>query len=382
LSSIFAIRLITYGSIGNTAVRKNHSSNLGEGPNSLPWVTVQGIDRFASLLYDAFDWLGAPSNETIAGNCLIQKVSSHHAPRMESELKSLKFVAGLSLLIVLLSSGAAQGQMDNKEAIAKGQYIFSLAGGCACHSEPKGTQHAGARAFPIPFGKVFSTNLTADKETGLGDWTDQQISDAITKGIRRDGSRILPVMPYGPYSGMAQDDLKALIGFLRTLKPVRKPTPDLETSVPLLRSVAAEGWLKTFGNFFTSPATAPKSGVQRGKYLVDHVAICGDCHTPRRALGVPNSAMYLAGASRDIGPLGELVPNITPDKDTGIASWQRAEIADLLITGTKPDLDYVRGLMYDVVQGTSHGYRNMSREDALAIADYLKSIPAIKNKIK
>jgi mono/diheme cytochrome c family protein len=192
----------------------------------------------------------------------------------------------------------------------------------------------------------------------------------------------LPLMPYGPYSGMAQDDLKALIAFLRTLKPVRKATPELQTSVPMFRSIAAEGWLKAFGQFFTPPATAPKSGIERGKYLTEHVAICGDCHTPRSSIGVPNRSMYMAGAGRDIGPLGELVPNITPDKETGIGAWKREEIADLLITGTKPDLDYVRGLMYDAIQGTSHGYRNMTRADALAIADYLKSIPAIKNKVK
>jgi mono/diheme cytochrome c family protein len=277
---------------------------------------------------------------------------------------------------------AAHAQMDGKELVAKGQYIFSVAGGCACHSDPKGTQHAGTRAFPIPFGTVYSTNLTADKETGLGAWTDQQIADATAKGIRRDGSRIIPVMPFGLYSGMVHDDLKALIAFLRTLKPVRKPTPELQASIPLLRSVATEGWLKAFGQFFTPPATAPKSGLERGKYLTDHVAICGDCHTPRSSIGVPNRVMYLAGASKEIGPLGELMPNITPDKDTGVGSWTRDDIAELLRKGTKPDLDYVRGLMFDVIEGTSHGYRNMSREDALAIADYLKSIPAIKNKIK
>lgn len=288
----------------------------------------------------------------------------------------------LFLRIALLVSAAAHAQTDSKDMVLKGQYIFSLAGGCACHSDPKGTQHAGGRALPIPFGTVYSTNLTPDQETGLGGWTDQQIADATTKGIRRDGSRILPVMPYGLYSGMAQEDLKSLIAFLRTLKPVRKPTPELQTSVPLLRSVAAEGWLKAFGQFFTPPPTAPKNGSERGKYLADHVAICGDCHTPRSSIGVPNRALYLAGASKDIGPLGELVPNITPDKDTGIGAWRREDIAELLTKGTKPDLDYVRGLMYDVIEGTSHGYRNMSREDALAIADYLKSIPAIKNKIK
>ncbi len=297
---------------------------------------------------------------------------------MGSYLTSDRVIGLLVLPITLLLAGAAQAQTDSKELVAKGQTIFALAGGCACHSDPKGTQHAGGRAFPVPFGTVYSTNLTADKETGLGGWTDQQIADAITKGVGRDGGRSLPVMPYGPYSGMAHDDVKALIAFLRTLKPVRKPTPELQTSVPMLRSVAAEAWLKAFGQFFTSPATAPKSGIERGKYLTEHVAICGDCHTPRSSIGVPNRSMVMAGAGKDIGPLGERVPN----NETGIGTWKREEIADLLITGTKPDLDYVRGLMYDVIQGTSHGYRNMSREDALAIADYIKSIPAIKNKVK
>src|SRR5262245_3319216 len=300
---------------------------------------------------------------------------------MESYLNSAKLLA-LLVSLIALAAGAAQAQTVHQELIAKGQYIFSLAAGCSCHSDPKGTPHTGGRAFPIPFGTVYSTNLTADKETGLGAWTDQQIADAITKGITRDGGRTLPLMPYSPYSGMAQDDLKALIAFLRTLKPVRKPTPELQTSVPMLRSVAAEGWLKAFGQFFTSSPTAPKSGIERGKYLTEHVAICGDCHTPRSSIGVPNRSKYMAGAGKDIGPRGERVPNITPDNETGIGTWKREEIADLLLTGTKPDLDYVRGLMYDAIQGTSHGYRNMSRADALAIADYLKSIPPIKNKVK
>lgn len=293
-----------------------------------------------------------------------------------------KIVSFIFLLSSLFVSARVHGQTDSNALAAKGQYIFSVAGGCACHSDPKGTQHAGGRAFPIPFGTVYSTNLTADKETGLGAWTDRQIADATVKGIRRDGSRLIPVMPFGLYSGMAQEDLQTLIAFLRTLKPVRKPTPDLQASIPLLRNVATEGWLKAFGQFFSAPATAPKGGIERGKYLTDHVAICGDCHTPRSSIGVPNRSMYLAGASKEIGPLGELVPNITPDKDTGIGSWTRDDIAELLRKGTKPDLDYVRGLMFDMIEGTSHGYRHMSRDDALAIADYLKSVPAIKNRIK
>ena len=266
-------------------------------------------------------------------------------------------------------------------AVATGQYIFALAGGCACHTVPKGTPHAGARAFPIPFGTVYSTNITQDKETGLGAWTDQQIHDAMVKGLRQDGSRLLPVMPYEKYSGMAQEDLQSLIAYLRTLKPVKKVTPELKTWAPFARKLGTPIFLKIFGRFHSAPAQAPKTGIERGRYLVEHVSLCGDCHTPRNSIGVPKQSLYLAGASKKIGPLGEAVPNITPDKETGIGEWKRQDIAELLVAGTKPDLDNVQGLMYEVIQGTSHGFKDITKEDALAIADYLKSIPAIKNKV-
>ena len=293
----------------------------------------------------------------------------------------------VTLLFVIVITAAifhntATAQTDNKELVAKGQYIFALAGGCACHTVPKGPLNAGGREFPIPTGAVYSTNITSDKETGLGGWSDQQILDALTKGINRDGSRILPVMPYEKYSGMAQQDLKSLIAYLRTIKPIKKPTPPLKTWAPLMRSVGTLVYLKAFGRFSSSPAEAPSSGVERGHYLVEHVSICSDCHTPRNSMGVPNQSLYLAGASKKIGPLGNAVPNITPDNETGIGEWKREDIVELLHSGTKPDLDNVQGLMYEVIQGAPYGYKDMKKEDASAVADYLKSLPAIKNKIE
>jgi mono/diheme cytochrome c family protein len=290
------------------------------------------------------------------------------------KLASLLFFFG-SLFAVTVP---AYSQTD-KDLVAKGQYIFAVAGGCACHSDPKGTPHAGGRPFPIPFGTVYSTNITQDKETGLGGWTDQQIHDAMVKGVSRDGTKILPVMPFEAYSGMAQEDLKALIAYMKTLKPVKKATPPLKTWVPFTRGLATPAYLTVFGRFSSAPPQAPKSGIERGRYLVNHVSLCGDCHTPRNPIGVPKSALYLAGASAKAGFLGEDVPNITPDKETGIGDWKREDIAELLLSGTKPDLDNVQGLMAEVVE---HGYKNMTKEDALAIADYLKSVPPIKNKIK
>lgn len=279
--------------------------------------------------------------------------------------------------VFMFDSIKAQAQEPGSDLVERGQYIFSLAGGCACHTAPKGTPNAGAREFPIPMAKIYSTNLTADKQTGLGGWSDQQIRDAMTKGIRANGEKLLPVMPYEAYSGMSEEDLKALIAYLRSLKAVRKETPVLKTWAPFYRTGGTFVWFQFFSRFSNSPVKAPQGGIERGRYLVEHVALCIDCHTPRNFMGVPNRSLYLAGAKT--GPLGEEIPNITPDKATGIGNWSREDIAELLLTGTKPDADTVEGLMAEVIEA---GFKNMKREDALAIADYLKSVPPIKNKIK
>lgn len=281
------------------------------------------------------------------------------------------------LLFLVLGFADARSQDTSGNLVEKGQYIFSVAGGCACHTPPKGTPHAGGREFPVPMAKIYSTNLTADKDTGLGNWSDQQIHDSMVKGIRPKGEKLIPAMPYEAYSGMAVEDLKALVAYLRTLKPVRKENLRPPAHVRIFRPLVTPLWLKLFGRFYDSPATAPKSGVERGRYLVEHVSVCGDCHTPRNFFIAPDRSLYLAGTKK--GPFGEAIPNITPDKETGIGDWKREDIAEILLTGTKPDLDNVQGLMSEVVEA---GYKNMKREDALAIADYLKSIKPVKNKIE
>ena len=281
-------------------------------------------------------------------------------------------------MFAALAPRTVLAQEGRKELVERGQYIFAVAGGCACHTIPKGIPHAGGRAFPIPFGTVYATNITPDKETGLGSWSDQEIIKAMTAGIRPNGERILPIMPHEAYSGIAKEDIRALIAYLRTLKPVRKETPRLKTWVPFYRSLLTPVWLKLFGHYSTSPAKAPNSGVERGRYLVDHVSLCGDCHTLRNLIGVPQRRLYLAGSR--IGLLGEESPNITPDNETGIGKWSRDEIAHLTLTGFKPNLDNVQGLMEEVIEGVSVGYKHMTRQDALAIADYLKSVQPIVNK--
>jgi mono/diheme cytochrome c family protein len=287
----------------------------------------------------------------------------------------------LGLLLCLLFAPAAKvwGQEAEPDVVKRGQYLFAVAGGCACHTVPRETPHAGGRAFPIPLGTVYGTNITKDKETGIGRWSDAEIRDSMVRGVRPNGERLLPVMPYEAYSGMAEEDLNAIIAYLRTLQPVHNENLPLTSWVPFYRSLGTPLWLRLFGRFSTAPAKAPTSAVERGRYLVEHVSLCGDCHTPRNFLGVPNRSLYLAGTTS--GPFGETIPNITPDNITGIGEWSREEIAEYLLTGINPSSDYAMGLMSEGIEVTPLGYKDMIRDDALAIADYLKTVPPIYNKV-
>jgi mono/diheme cytochrome c family protein len=148
--------------------------------------------------------------------------------------------------------------------------------------------------------------------------------------------------------------------------------------VPLFESVFLPAWLAAFAVKETPPQTAPISGVARGEYLVRAVGHCGECHTPRGVTQATDNSRFMAGNSK--GPENSVVPNITPDKDTGL-TWTEEEIADYLATGNKPNGDVAGSLMGEVIQGTSAGYKDLTKADRLAIARYLKTIPPIKNKI-
>jgi mono/diheme cytochrome c family protein len=180
------------------------------------------------------------------------------------------------------------------------------------------------------------------------------------------------------FNGMAEEDLRALVLYLRTVPPVNRPNQPKKISVPLFESVFLPAWLAAFAVKETPPPTAPTSGVARGEYLVRAVGHCGECHTPRGVTQATDNSRFMAGNPK--GPENSVVPNITPDKDTGL-TWTEEEISDYLATGNKPDGDVAGSLMGEMIQGTSAGYKDLTKADRLAIARYLKTIPPIKNKI-
>ena len=287
---------------------------------------------------------------------------------------------GVATCFLVLPAAIASAQVTPPSAadVARGRYIFGATGGCGCHTVPKGQPNAGGRKYEGPFGTVYSSNITPDKQTGIGGWTDEQIIAAIRLGRRPNGERILPVHPFTVFNGMAEEDLRAVVTFLRTTKPVSKQNQPKKL-VPLFESVMLPAWLVAFAPRETPPPKAPTIGVARGEYLVKAVGHCGECHTPRTMTMAPDSGRFLAGAPK--GPEDQAMPNITPDRETGIGKWSVEEIADYLGSGNKPDGDVAGGLMAEVIEGTLAGYKDLNRADLLAIAQYLKTIPPIRNKI-
>jgi len=261
--------------------------------------------------------------------------------------------------------------------IARGKYVFGATGGCGCHTVPKGPVNAGGRKYEGPYGTVYSTNITPDKETGIGGWTDEQIITAIRLGRRPNGERLVPVHPYTVFNGMVEEDVKAVVAFLRTVPAVKRANLPKKT-LPMFESVLLPAWLTAFAPRETPPTAVPTSGPARGEYLVRAVAHCGECHTPRTMTMATDNSRFLAGNPK--GPEDSEIPNITPDPTTGL-TWSEEEIADYLGSGNKPDGDVAGGLMGEVIEGTLAGYKDMTKADRLAIARYLKTLPPIKNKI-
>lgn len=287
-------------------------------------------------------------------------------------------VAYLSILLLMVTTDVAA---QTREQIARGKYIFGAAAGCACHTVPKQQLNAGGRKYAGPFGTVYSSNITPDPTTGIGKWTDEQIITATRAGRRPNGERLIPVHPYIVFNGMSEQDLKDLVAYLRSVPAVNRATPAKKITVPLFESVFLPAWLGTFAARETPPASAPTSGIPRGEYLARAVAHCGECHTPRTMTMAVDNSRLMAGNPKGKGPEGSAVPNITPDRETGIGSWTEEQIVDYLETGNKPDGDVSGGLMMEVIQGTSAGYKDLTSADRQAIAKYLKSIPAVKNRI-
>ncbi|MFN8488801.1 MAG: cytochrome c [Caldilineaceae bacterium] len=257
---------------------------------------------------------------------------------------------------------AMQGDPKN------GAYIVALDFGCGCHLNRDLGGLAGGNTFTVTEGFAYARNITPDKDTGIGNWTPEQIAKAITTGAaERDGKTIQlhPVMPYKALSVLSKQEALDVAAYLLAQKPIANQVKPRE-----LKSDPA-----SFTPAQAAPDTPPTDPVARGKQLV-LLTNCNGCHTPKNKDGSPMTDMMLAGA-----PLrgSEVAANITPDEETGIGKWTEEQIADFMYTGKLPDGKQIEGAMAQQIQ---RRFSKLTEADAKAIAAFLKSIPAVKNEPK
>ncbi len=286
----------------------------------------------------------------------------------------------IALAMLALGAMSALAAPSGAGDPAKGKYIMAANGGCGCH----GPDHAGFKPgappdqsgvdFQGPFGNVTAKNITPDRETGEGKWTDAQKINAIRNGVDDEGKQLFPIMPYLSFHFMSDGDVADLVAYLDSLPAVVNKVPENKLNGPVPPPPPLP----------PSPATAPSGGVERGRYLATVIGICGDCHTPMLPDGSPDNTKFLGGGSVQDTPTSppEFAANVTPDMVTGIGGWTNAQIFAVLRYGLEPEGTAVSGLMHDQVFGITPGvggYNQLTDDDTRAIVAFLRTIPPVSN---
>jgi mono/diheme cytochrome c family protein len=283
----------------------------------------------------------------------------------------------MSVWRVIVLWVACIGPAAAQDVARRGEYLVHAGGCVSCHTAPGGTPFAGGRALATPFGTFYSPNITPDADTGIGRWTDAQFLGALRQGRRPDGASYFPVFPYPSFTNMSDADALAIKAYLFSLKPVRQANKPHDVAFPFSWRFLQTGWRLLF--FTDGPFRADPSHdavYNRGAYLVTALAHCGECHTPRNMLGAVKPSQALAGTPD--GPDGQAVPNITPDRATGIGEWDADDIVTLLRTGRTPEQSVVKGAMREAVQD---GLKHLTDADLRAIATYLLAQQPVAHKV-
>lgn len=281
------------------------------------------------------------------------------------------------LLTVFCLAFAASSAQDHAVQTQRGEYLFRAAGCGTCHSGAGENDPplAGGRKLNTPFGVFFSPNITSDPRYGIGAWKASDLVRALREGEGPGSIHYYPVFPYPSYAGLRDGDIIDMMAYLKGVPPVAMANQSHDLPWYLRFRIVNVFWKFLFHSakpFVDRPDKNPEWN--RGAYLVNAVAHCGECHTPRNAFGALMNDAHLAGSPD--GPDGDVVPNITPHKVDGIGRWSAYEIAKYLQSGLDPEGDVAGSSMADIIDGSlSH----LTRADIEAIVVYLRDIPAREN---
>jgi mono/diheme cytochrome c family protein len=254
--------------------------------------------------------------------------------------------------------------------VERGEYLAKAADCTVCHTAPGGKEYAGGLGIRLPFGTIYSTNITPDRETGIGNYSDQDFLSALHRGVRRDGTRLYPAMPYTSYTYITDADALAIKAYLFSLPPVHAAAPANTLIFPFNQRWGMMFWSALFNpDTRFEPDTSKKLEWNRGAYLAEALAHCGECHTPRNLAFALDNRKKFGGAVT----AGWRAFNISSDKATGIGAWRDEDLISYLLIGYAAGHGTASGPMGEVVD---QSFSQLSPEDVRAVVAYLRSVPA------
>ena len=288
--------------------------------------------------------------------------------------RALSFAGGGSVQLADYAGPTPIGvpaELRAADLVKRGEYLTKAADCEVCHTTEGGQPFAGGRAFKTPFGTLYSPNITADKDTGIGGWSDDDFIRAVHKGVARNGSHLYPAFPYESYTLLADDDVRAIKAYLFSLPTAHAAAPANALGFPFNQRWLMAVWSAFYNpdqRFRAHPDRSPDWN--RGAYLAEGLAHCGDCHTPRNLAQALDNRQKFAGTVTQ----GWRAYNITADRDSGIGAWTDDELAAYLSTGHAVGRGSAGGPMAEAVDVS---LSTLSPGDIHAIVAYLRSIPPI-----
>jgi mono/diheme cytochrome c family protein len=250
--------------------------------------------------------------------------------------------------------------------VKRGRELAAIGNCSDCHTVRGGKDFAGGLPVPTPFGTVYSSNITPDADTGIGRWPEAAFRRAMRSGVNRDGQHLYPTFPYDHFTNVTDEDNQALYAYLMTREPVRAPARDNQLRFPLDQRFVIAGWKLLFLHRGTyQPDSTQSAEWNRGAYLVEGLAHCGSCHTPRNALGAERPDARFAGGDADnwdAYAINSQSPAPVP--------WDAQALFIYLRQGWQSDHGTARGPMAEVVSNLSQ----VKESDVHAIATYMAGV--------
>jgi mono/diheme cytochrome c family protein len=262
-------------------------------------------------------------------------------------------------------------ELKSASLIERGEYLTRAADCMVCHTAEGGTPYTGGRAFVLPFGTLYSTNITPDSATGIGSYSDANFLDSVHKGIGRNAGKLYPAMPYASYTYMSDADALAIKAYLFTLKPVHAPATPNTLVFPFNQRALMGIWSVFFNpDKRFQPHVDRSAEWNRGAYLTEAMGHCGECHTPRNLGFALDNRKKFAGAIQ----AGWRAYNITPDRNSGVGDWSDEQLSGYLSNGHAAGRGTAAGPMGEAIdESLSH----LRPSDVGAIVAYLRTVSGV-----